>query len=66
MSVHDNPSKTSLLGTPAQLYLLNLLVGKVDDELLKAVALKGLEPVDVEDPQHLVLPMRLHLNQNIY
>ena len=41
--------------------LLQLLVGEVDDELLEPVLLKGLEPVDVQDSQNLVLPLGLHL-----
>ena len=42
-------------------HLLQLLVGEVDDELLEPVVLEGLEPVDVEDTQHFVLLVGLHL-----
>ena len=41
--------------------LLHLLVAEVDDQLLEPVLLEGLEPVDVEDAEDLVLPVGLHL-----
>ena len=42
--------------------LLELLVGVVDDELLKAVLLESLKPVQVQDPKRFVLPMGFYLN----
>ena len=41
--------------------LLELLVGVVDDELLKAVLLESLKPVEVQDPKGFVLPMGFYL-----
>ena len=42
--------------------LLELLVGVVDDELLEAVLLESLKPVEVQDPKGFVLPMGFYLN----
>merc|ERR1712208_107407 len=41
--------------------LLELLVGVVDDALLKAVLLESLKPVEVQDPKGFVLPMGFYL-----
>ena len=45
--------------------LLELLVGVVDDELLKAVLLESLKPVEVQDPKGFVLPMGFYLIMEI-
>ena len=42
--------------------LLELLVGVVDDELLKTILLESLKPVQVQDPQGFVLPMGFYLH----
>ena len=47
---------------PIYKYLLYLLVGKVYDEVLEAVGLKSLEPVDIQDAECIVLLVCLHLN----
>ena len=45
--------------------LLELLVGVVDDELLKAVLLESLKPVEVQDSKGFVLPMGFYLIMEI-
>lgn len=53
-----------LLVSKSRLYedLLEFLVGVVDDELLKAVLLESLKPVQVQDPKSFVLTMGFYLN----
>ncbi len=46
---------------PVDDQLLDLLVAEVDDQLFEPVLLEGLEAVDVEDAEDLVLPVGFHL-----
>jgi hypothetical protein len=49
---------------PVDDQLLDLLVAEVDDQLFEAVLLEGLEAVDVEDAEDLVLPVGFHLKEH--
>ena len=46
--------------------LLQLLVGKVDDKLLEPVLLEGLESVNVQNPEDLMLPLCFNLHSSRY
>ncbi len=50
---------------PVDDQLLDLLVAEVDDQLFEPVLLEGLEAVDVEDAEDLVLPVGFHLEEHI-
>jgi hypothetical protein len=49
---------------PVDDQLLDLLVAEVDDQLFEPVLLEGLEAVDVEDAEDLVLPVGFHLKEH--